>query len=49
MPEHVFRYPKEYSKNNPIQYNFALQMLSNASLTDASRILDIGCGDGVFV
>lgn len=48
MPEHVFKNPKQYSKNNALQYNFAMTMLSKVSFNPNSRILDIGCGDGVI-
>lgn len=48
MPVHIFKNPELYSKNNALQYNFAMKMLSKISLKSTSRILDIGCGDGII-
>lgn len=48
MPVHIFKNPELYSKNNALQYNFAMKMLSKISFNSTSRILDIGCGDGVI-
>lgn len=48
MPVHIFKNPELYSKNNSLQYNFAMKMLSKTSFNTTSRILDIGCGDGVI-
>jgi trans-aconitate methyltransferase len=48
MPVHIFKNPEHYSKNNALQYNFAMKMLSKVSFNSNSRILDIGCGDGVI-
>lgn len=48
MPVHVFKNPELYSKSNALQYNFAMKMLSKISFNSNSRILDIGCGDGVI-
>lgn len=47
MKEHIYRNPKKYSENNSLQYNFAIDMLSNIVFESSSRVLDIGCGDGV--
>lgn len=48
MHRHVFKNPDCYSKNNALQYNFAMKMLSKVSFNSKSRILDIGCGDGII-
>jgi len=48
MPVHIFKNPEHYSKNNALQYNFAMKMLSKVSFNSNSRILDIGCGDGII-
>ncbi|CAM4448721.1 MAG: Trans-aconitate 2-methyltransferase [Legionella sp.] len=48
MPVHIFKNPELYSKSNALQYNFAMKMLSKISFNSTSRILDIGCGDGVI-
>lgn len=48
MPVHIFKNPELYSQNNALQYNFAMKMLSKISLNTTSRILDIGCGDGII-
>ncbi|MFJ1269977.1 trans-aconitate 2-methyltransferase [Legionella lytica] len=48
MPVHIFKNPELYSKSNALQYNFAMKMLSKISFNSNSRILDIGCGDGVI-
>ncbi|HAU0298510.1 TPA: class I SAM-dependent methyltransferase [Legionella bozemanae] len=48
MIGHIFRNPNKYSKNNALQYNFAMKLLSKISFDSKSRVLDIGCGDGVI-
>jgi ubiquinone/menaquinone biosynthesis C-methylase UbiE len=48
MKEHIYRNPKKYSENNSLQYNFAMDMLSNIVFGFSSRVLDIGCGDGAI-
>ncbi|WP_131795826.1 class I SAM-dependent methyltransferase [Fluoribacter gormanii] len=48
MISHIFRNPSKYSKNNAMQYNFAMQLLSQISFDSNSRVLDIGCGDGLI-
>lgn len=48
MISHIFRNPDKYSKNNALQYNFAMNLLSKISFDSKSRVLDIGCGDGVI-
>lgn len=48
MLGHIFRDPNKYSKNNALQYNFAMNLLSKISFDSKSRVLDIGCGDGVI-
>ena len=50
MPTHSYKNPQSYSKNNSLQYEFAMKVISKAkSIIDKrARILDIGCGDGVI-
>ncbi|MDR3443600.1 MAG: methyltransferase domain-containing protein [Legionella sp.] len=48
MPTHIYKNPEQYSKNNALQYNFAMKILSRISFNSNSRILDIGCGDGII-
>lgn len=48
MKEHIYKNPKKYSENNSLQYNFAMDMLSNIVFESTSRVLDIGCGDGAI-
>jgi trans-aconitate methyltransferase len=48
MLTHIYRNPNKYSKNNALQYNFAMKLLSRISFDSQSRVLDIGCGDGVI-
>lgn len=48
MISHIFQNPNKYSKNNALQYNFAMKLLSKMSFDSKSRVLDIGCGDGVI-
>lgn len=48
MIGHIYRNPNKYSKNNALQYNFAMKLLSKISFDSQSRVLDIGCGDGVI-
>lgn len=48
MRSHIYSDPKKYSKNNALQYNFAMKLLSKISFDAQSRVLDIGCGDGVI-
>ncbi len=46
MQTHVYRNPDKYSKNNNLQYGFAMRILSQANICPSDRILDLGCGDG---
>jgi len=46
--KHIYQNPEKYSKNNALQYNFAMKTLSKLSFELNSRVLDIGCGDGVI-
>ncbi len=46
MSTHVYNNPETYSKNNALQYNFAMGILKTIEIDPCSRILDIGCGDG---
>ena len=46
MHSHSYKNPKEYSRNNMLQYNFAMQVLSCGQINPDDRILDLGCGDG---
>lgn len=48
MKTHIFENPDQYSKNNALQYNFALAFLSKVSFNNHTRVLDLGCGDGVI-
>lgn len=48
MISHIYRNPYTYSKNNALQYNFAMKLLSKVSFDTKSRVLDVGCGDGVI-
>ena len=48
MSSHIYRNPNKYSKNNALQYNFAMKILSKIYFTTQARVLDIGCGDGVI-
>ncbi len=48
MKKHIYKDPVKYSQNNKLQYNFALNTLSKISLDSNSRVLDIGCGDGII-
>ncbi|MEO8402374.1 MAG: methyltransferase domain-containing protein [Gammaproteobacteria bacterium] len=47
MPTHVYKNPEAYSKNNSLQYHFAMDAISNSQIAKGARILDLGCGDGV--
>src|SRR5262249_49626721 len=44
----IYRNPKKYSKNNALQYNFAMAILSKIAFNAKSRVLDLGCGDGII-
>lgn len=48
MTKHIYNNPSDYCKNNALQYNFAMTALSSISFSTNSRILDIGCGDGII-
>ena len=48
MSRHIYKNPEKYSKNNTLQYNFAMKILSKISFDRKARVLDIGCGDGVI-
>ena len=48
MPVHIYKNPLHYSKNNVLQYNFAMKMINKISFNSISRVLDIGCGDGII-
>lgn len=48
MFSHIYRNPHDYSINNALQYNFAMKMLNKISFNSYSRVLDIGCGDGLI-
>ncbi|MDX1838534.1 class I SAM-dependent methyltransferase [Legionella taurinensis] len=48
MSSHIYRNPNKYSKNNSLQYDFAMKLLRKISLVKESHVLDIGCGDGVI-
>jgi len=46
MQGHVYNNPENYSKNNTLQYNFAMQVLRQIKFFITDRVLDLGCGDG---
>ena len=46
MRGHVYQNPELYSKNNSLQYNFAMQILKRANICQTDKVLDLGCGDG---
>ena len=46
MLTHAYQNATKYSKSNSLQYAFAQSLLSKIKITDDSRVLDIGCGDG---
>jgi ubiquinone/menaquinone biosynthesis C-methylase UbiE len=46
MPSHAYKNPESYSKNNNLQYNFAMQVLEKSKICPEDRVLDLGCGDG---
>ena len=48
MCAHIYRNPNKYAKNNTLQYHFAMKLLRKISFGNQSRILDIGCGDGLI-
>ncbi|MCW8444708.1 methyltransferase domain-containing protein [Fluoribacter gormanii] len=48
MIGHKFCDPNKYSRNNALQYNFAMKLLRKISFDKKSRVLDVGCGDGVI-
>lgn len=48
MPMHIYKNPEAYSKNNSLQYHFAMSVISHAKIDKNARILDLGCGDGVI-
>ena len=48
MPTHIYKNPIDYSKNNALQYNFAMKTLKKIPLKSSSRVLDVGCGDGLI-
>ncbi|HRD70608.1 MAG TPA: class I SAM-dependent methyltransferase [Legionella sp.] len=48
MPIHTFNNPGLYSQNNALQYNFTMQLLGKIFIAPESRILDLGCGDGLI-
>lgn len=48
MIKHSYKNPKKYSENNSLQYNFAMKMLEKVIFSNTSRILDVGCGDGLI-
>lgn len=48
MPTHIYKNSLSYSKNNALQYNFAVKMLKKIPFKSSSRALDIGSGDGLI-
>jgi trans-aconitate methyltransferase len=45
---HIYKNPDDYSKNNNLQFEFAMQSIQHIEINPDSRILDIGCGDGLI-
>jgi ubiquinone/menaquinone biosynthesis C-methylase UbiE len=43
---HIYKNPDEYSKNNNLQFKFAMEVIKDIEINSNARILDIGCGDG---
>lgn len=48
MTDHIYKNPNKYSRNNALQYNFAMKIVSKITFDNKARVLDIGCGDGVI-
>lgn len=45
---HSYKNPDEYSKNNSLQFNFAMEVISHTEIPEDTRLLDLGCGDGLL-
>jgi len=45
---HIYKNPDDYSKNNNLQFEFAMQTIKNIEISSTARVLDIGCGDGLI-
>lgn len=48
MKNNIYKNPVKYSKNNALQYNFSMKSLRKICFDSKSRLLDIGCGDGII-
>jgi ubiquinone/menaquinone biosynthesis C-methylase UbiE len=46
LTKHIYSNPDQYSRNNALQFNFAMKVLKSLKIDIQSRVLDIGCGDG---
>jgi len=46
MSTNIYKNPEAYSKNNSLQYHFAMDVISHSKIGKDVRILDLGCGDG---
>jgi len=46
MPTHIYNNPQSYSKNNDLQFSFAMSVFPKIKIKPNSRILDLGSGDG---
>ncbi len=45
---HSYQNPKAYSENNALQYQFAMRLVEGIKVSHSSRVLDLGCGDGLI-
>lgn len=45
---HAYKNPKAYCENNTLQTNFAMRIIANITIDPDSKILDLGCGDGLI-
>lgn len=48
MASHAYQNPADYSKNNSLQFDFAMRIISRMNVNKAATILDVGCGDGLI-
>ncbi len=48
MSIHSYTDPEKYSKNNSLQFDFAMRVISKIKIDKSANILDLGCGDGAI-
>lgn len=48
MSVHSYTDPDKYSKNNSLQFDFAMRVISKIRIDKSANILDLGCGDGAI-